>query len=69
VTNTINTTMNTTLYARIEDLRKLIAQAEAEHHQGSLGIVRIALKDVGETGEGLFDIDMASDLHSRVLIG
>ena len=60
--------MNTiTLYANIEVLRKLIAQAEAEHHQGSLGIVRIALKDSGV--ENAFDIDMASDLHDRVLVG
>lgn len=56
-----------TLYASIEDLRKLIAQAEAEHHQGSLGIVRIALKDSGV--ENAFDIDMTSDLHDRVLVG
>ena len=60
--------MNTiTLYANIEVLRKLIAQAEAEHHQGSIGIVRIALKDSGV--ENAFDIDMASDLHDRVLVG
>ena len=60
--------MNTiTLYARLEDLKALIAQAEAEHHQGSLGIVRIALKDSGV--ENAFDIDVASDLHDRVLIG
>ena len=60
--------MNTiTLYARLEDLKALIAQAEAEHHQGSLGIVRIALKDSGV--EIAFDIDVASDLHDRVLIG
>jgi hypothetical protein len=59
------TTMPTTLYARIEDLKALIAQAESEHCQGSLGIVRIALKESGES----FDIDMTSDLHDRVLIG
>jgi hypothetical protein len=59
--------MTTTLYARIEDLKALIAQAESEHHQGSLGIVRIALKDSGV--ENTFDIDIASDLHDRVLIG
>ena len=61
------TTMPTTLYARIEDLKALIAQAESEHCQGSLGIVRIALKDSGV--ENTFDIDIANDLHDRVLIG
>ena len=53
------------MYACLEDLKKIIAQAESEHHEGSLGIVRIALKP----SDDVFDIDLESPLMSRVLIG
>jgi len=54
------------VYARLEDLRDIIKQAESEHHEGSLGIVRIALRP---EGDDRFDIDMRSPLHDRVLVG
>lgn len=59
--------MTTVMYARLEDLQKIITQAESEHHEGSLGLVRIALKpsDMAPCVE----IDSESPLMSRVLIG
>jgi hypothetical protein len=58
------TTDNTALYARIEDLKSLLAQAESEHHEGSLGIVRIPLKPSDDS----FDVDLESPLMERVLV-
>ena len=51
-------------YASIEDLRKIIIQAENEHHEGSLGIVRFALRD---EGNGNFDIDI-ENTPDRILV-
>jgi len=51
-------------YASIEALRKIITQAEKEHHEGSLGIVRFFLKD---EGGGNFDIDI-KNTPERILV-
>lgn len=56
-----------TLYISLEDLKAIVAQAEGEHHEGSLGIVRIPMRD-GGTGNGM-DIDLTSPLMERVLVG
>lgn len=56
--------MKTELYARIDDLKTIIAQAESEHHEGSLGIVRIPLKPSDDS----FDVDLESPLMERVLV-
>ena len=59
---------NQLLYAGIDQLKALIAQAEAEHHEGSLGIVRIVLRN-GGCGNSDMEIDDGNPLHERVLIG
>ena len=59
-----STTRPVQCYASIEDLRKIIIQAENEHHEGSLGIVRFALRD---EGNGNFDVDI-ENTPDRILV-
>jgi len=57
--------METILYTCIEDLKKIIAQAENEASDiNHLGLVRIPLKEV----DGVMNIKFESYLMNRVLI-